>query len=180
MLLLHVKEPQTVKPEINISFLWGMAVTLIEFNWHSLLHIQVCAAIGCISQSWMLCVAIGWAPERAMYCAERGWGVVVVVGGVSSASSSSSSLSALSHSTSVVSRMRGWAERSNTASTATASCRGLLLHGGEEGERGRVGEKRVDPHMKREQRGEGKHRRSKSAKWKELIKQRCWGPLQLY
>lgn len=93
------------------------------------MHIQVCAALGCIGQSWMRGTAIGWAEERAVYCAVY----CAVRGGLGGGGGGLSISSALPHSTSVVSRTSGWAEHHSIHGDSILQM--TPLHGGEGGKK---------------------------------------------
>lgn len=153
MLWLQVRKTQDAKLWTNISFLWGMAVTLIET-----LHIQVCVALGCISQSWMPCAAIGWATERAEYCAVRGGGGALYL------------LCALPFN--LCSQQNEWLSR------ATQHPR--LQHPADDSAPRRRGREKKKCRTEKGRctdekrlKGEEEHRRSKSWKWKELSKHHC-------
>lgn len=103
------------------------------------MHIQACAALGCISQSWMLSAAIGWAMKRAVYCAVRGWQGALYL------------LCALSFN--LCSQQNKWLSRvaqpprlQHPADDSAPWRRGRE-------KRTSVGEKRVDPQMKRDWKG---------------------------
>lgn len=125
------------------------------------MHIQVRPAQGCNSQSRMWAAAIGWAFERAVLCAVGGRGL-------RGDSRWLSSSSALSHSTSLVSRTSGWTEQRSIHSDSILQM--TLLHGREggrgEGNKHRGGKGRSTAEE------EEKHR-SKREEWEELNKPPC-------
>lgn len=145
---LQVKQTQGVNLQMNISFLWAMSVSLIE-----ILHIKVCAALCCISQSRMLCAAIGCAVKSAVYCAVRGGGFSIST--------------VLSHSTSVVSRTSGRAEPHIIQGYSILQM--TLLRGGRgRGEKNKCWGAKGRTTEEDRLRGEERHRRSTSGKWKDL------------